>query len=111
MDTVKISCSYVMVKHLLRMWGNSHLRPQGVRLAKERPRLIAKQDGVCPLCGVTLKNNGEHTNVDHIVTVEAFALRVMARELTFEEAYTQLWADPNIRALCRPCNQGRRKVA
>ena len=45
-----IECDRAMMKHLLRTWAKCRLRPQGVSLAHERPRLIALQGGVCPVC-------------------------------------------------------------
>jgi len=51
METIPIECDYTMTKHLLRVWGNNRLRPQGFRLAVIRPRLIATQGGICPDCG------------------------------------------------------------
>lgn len=75
---------------------------------RDRPRLLAKQNGICPLCGATLTND-EATHIDHVVSVDAFADRIMSGELTFDDAYCQLWADENLRAVCRSCNMARNK--
>jgi len=105
---MKIDCDRPMVKYLLRCWYSNRLRPQGVRLARDQPRLLAKQNGICPLCGATLTND-EATHIDHVVSVDAFADRIMSGELTFDDAYCQLWADENLRAVCRSCNMARNK--
>lgn len=65
------------------------------------------QNGVCPLCPELLVNDGKVTHIDHIVTVEAFADKVTQGELTFDEAYRQLWEDSNLRAAHRRCNYDR----
>jgi hypothetical protein len=103
-----IDCDANMIVHLLRNWRPNRLRPQGVRLSRERPRLIAMQDGICPLCSGALANDGKATHVDHIVTVKALAEQVLRGELTFDEAFAQLWEDSNIRAIHRGCNYDRR---
>jgi len=102
-----IECDRAMMKHLLRTWAKCRLRPQGVSLAHERPRLIALQGGVCPVCKGQrgpLVNDGKATHIDHAITVNIFADKVFQGELTFDQAYTQLWADSNIRAVHRDCN-------
>ncbi len=38
-----IDCDKNMIVHLLRNWRPNRLRPQGFRLANERPRLITLQ--------------------------------------------------------------------
>src|SRR5215217_3560908 len=104
-----IDCDRNMIVHLLRNWRPHRLQPQGFRLAHIRPRLIERQQqGICPLCPDELKNDGKVTHVDHIVTVRAFAEKVSNGELTFDEAYRQLWDDSNLRAVHRKCNYGRR---
>src|ERR1039458_438926 len=108
---MKIECDYTMVKHLLRLWTNNRLRPQGVCLAKERPRLMKNQGGLCSQCNGVLVNDGKQTHIDHVVTVKTFAYRVMAGELTFDDAYLQLWDDSNIRAIHSKCNYARNRKA
>ena len=95
-----------------RNWRPSRLRPQGFRLANERPRLITMQNGVCPLPSEScpkspLVNNGKVTQIDHIVTVKAFADKVLQGELTFDQAYRQLWEDSNLRAVHHGCHYNR----
>ena len=99
-----------MIIHLLRNWHPNRLRPQGVRLATERPRLIAKQHGACPLCLEPLVDDGKQTHIDHNVTVKVFAERIQQREMTFDEAYRTLWDDSNLRAVHRSCNYARNKT-
>ena len=103
-------CDKNMIVHLLRNWRPNRLRPQGFRLAHLRPRLIARQNGVCPLCPPgrpLLTNNGADTHIDHAKTVKVFADEVLRGELTFDEAYCRLWEDSNLRAVCRGCNLNR----
>jgi hypothetical protein len=102
-----IDCDKNMIVHLLRNWRRNRLRPQGFRLANERPRLITMQNGICPLCRKSLVNDGKITHIDHVVTVIAFADKVLQGELTFDEAYCQLWEDSNLRAVHRRCNYDR----
>ena len=102
-----IDCDKNMIVHLLRNWRPNRLRPQGFRLANERPRLITIQSGVCPLCPQPLASEGRSTHIDHVVTVKVFAERVLRGKLTFDEAYCQLWADSNLRAVHRGCNYDR----
>jgi hypothetical protein len=102
-----IDCDKNMIVHLLRNWHPNRLRPQGFRLANERPRLIKMQNSVCPLCPKSLGNDGKVTHIDHVVTVKAFADKVLQGELTFDEAYRQLWEDSNLRAVHRGCNYDR----
>jgi hypothetical protein len=85
-----IDCDKNMIVHLLRNWHPNRLRPQGVRLAKERPRLMTLQNSVCPLCPERpepLVNDGKVTHIDHIVTVKEFSVKVLQGELTFDDAY------------------------
>lgn len=103
-----IDCDKNMIVHLLRNWRPNRLRPQGFRLASERPRLIAMQNGICPLCPTPLVNDGKVSHIDHVVTVKAFAHKVLQGELTFDEAYRQLWEDSNLRAVHRRCNYDRK---
>lgn len=63
--------------------------------------------GTCPLCGEPLLDDGTVTHIDHTVTVKAFADKVFQGELTFDEAYQQLWDDSNLRAVHRKCNYAR----
>ena len=100
-----IDCDKNMIVHLLRNWRPNRLRPEGFRLATLRPRLM--RDGVCPLCREPLVNDGKVTHVDDIVTVKALADKVVRGELTFDEAYRQLWDDSNLRAVHRRCNYDR----
>jgi hypothetical protein len=106
-----IDCDENMIIHLLRNWHPNRLRPQGFRLANERPRLITMQNGVCPLCPEprprSLANDGKVTHIDHKVTVKEFADKVLRGELTFDDAYRQLWEDSNLRAVHRGCNYDR----
>lgn len=105
-----IDCDENMIVHLLRNWHPNRLRPQGFRLAYERPRLITTQNNACPLCCGSLgplTNNGKATHIDHIVTVKVFADKVLRGELTFDDAYHQLWEDSNLRATHRGCNYAR----
>jgi 5-methylcytosine-specific restriction endonuclease McrA len=104
---VLIDCDKNMIVHLLRNWHPNRLRLQGVRLATERPRLITLQNGICPLCPLPLVNDGKVTHIDHIVTVKEFAVKVLQRELTFDDAYRQLWEDSNLRAVHHRCNYDR----
>jgi len=114
--TVPINCDEAMVVALLRNWRANRLQEKQIRLATLRPRLIKKQDGKCPLCPTDeqhprlLKDSGKDTHIDHIKTVKEFAGEVLRGELTFDEAYRQMWDDSNIRAVCRPCNHGRRSA-
>ena len=106
-----IDCDENMIVHLLRNWRPNRLRPRGFRLARDRPRLIAVQDGVCPLCSGSrgpLTNDGEATHIDHVETVKAFADKVLRGELAFDDAYRQLWDDSNLRATHRGCNYARK---
>ena len=68
---------------------------------------MAKQDGMCPLCPEPLVNEGTVTHIDHVVTVKTLAEQVLQGELTFDEAYRQLWDDSNLRAVHRQCNYDR----
>jgi hypothetical protein len=102
-----IECDENMILHLLRNWHPNRLRSQGFRLANERPRLIAMQNDVCPVCRKPLVNDGKVTHIDHIVTVKEFTDKVLKGELTFDEAYCQLWEDSNLRAVHRGCNYNR----
>jgi len=104
-----IDCDKNMIVHLLRNWRPHRLRPQGFRLAYERPRLITKQGGVCPLCLKSLVNDGKLTHIDHVATVKVFADKVFQGGLTFDQAYRQLWKDSNLRASHRGCNYDRNK--
>jgi hypothetical protein len=65
------------------------------------------RSGVCPHCPEPLTNDGKVTHIDHIVTVKAFTDKVLQGELTFDEAYRQLWDDSNLRAVHRRCNYDR----
>lgn len=105
-----IDCDKNMIVHLLRNWRPNRLRPQGFRLAHERPRLIAMQNGVCPLCAEPLIDEGKATHIDHVVTIKAFAERVLRGELTFDDAYRRLWGDSNLRATHRGCNYARKNL-
>ena len=108
---MKIDCDKNMIVHLLRNWRPNRLQEQGFRLASLRPRLIAIQNEICPLCDKkTLKNDGKATHIDHVVTVKAFADKVLCGELTFDDAYRRLWADCNLRATHRECNYGRKTL-
>lgn len=105
-----IDCDEKMICHLLRNWRPHRLQPNGIRLARERPRLIKNQNGVCPLCPEPrepLLNDGKATHIDHKVTVKEFAKRVVQGELPFDEAFRQLWADSNLRVVHRKCNYDR----
>ena len=99
------------LRSILRCAHPNRLRPQGSRLAVERPRLMAMQDGVCPPCSDPLVDDGKATHVDHVVTVEEFIGKICQGELTIDEAYCQLWADPNLRAVHHACNYARNKRA
>jgi len=106
-----IDCDKGMIVHLLRNWRPNRLRPQGFRLAYERPRLIAMQNSICPLCSGSrgpLTNDGKITHIDHAATVEVFADKILHGELTFDDAYRQLWEDSNLRATHRGCNYARK---
>lgn len=107
MPHVMIACDRNMVVHLLRNWRPHRLRPQGFRLANLRPRLIELQKGVCPFCPEPLDNDGEATHIDHAMTVKELTDKVIEGELTFDEAYRQLWSDSNLRAVHRKCNYAR----
>jgi len=108
-----IDCDKNMIVHLLRNWRPNRLRPLGFRLAKERPRLITMQNGICGLytksksCPKLLVNDGKVTHIDHVVTVKEFADKVLQEELTFYEAYRKSWEDSNLRAVHRGCNYDR----
>ena len=103
-----INCDKSMIVQLLRNWRPNRLRPQGFRLAHERPRFHAKQNGFCACCGEELTDNGRDTHIDHIKTVQEFADKVFSGKLTFDEAYCRLWEDSNLRATHRKCNYARR---
>jgi hypothetical protein len=106
-----IDCDKNMIVHLLRNWHPNRLRPRGVRLAKDRPRLITLQNGVCPLClEKSLANDGKVTHLDHIVTVKELAEKVIQGDLTFDEAYLHLWQDSNLRAVHHRCNYDRNRI-
>lgn len=66
------------------------------------------QNGICPLCPKPLVNDGNVAHIDHLVTVKAFSDKVLQGELTFDEAYRQLWEDSNLRAVHRGCNYERK---
>jgi 5-methylcytosine-specific restriction endonuclease McrA len=104
-----IDCDKNMIVHLLRNWRPNRLRPQGVRLAKERPRLITIQNGICPLCPKPLVNDGKDTHIDHVTTVKEFADKVLQGKLAFDEAYCRLWGDSNLQAVHRGCNYERNR--
>ena len=104
-----VDCDKNMIVHLLRNWHPNRLRPQGFMCRTERPRLMKIQRGMCPLCLKSLANDGKATHIDHIITVKAFAAKVLNGELTFDEAYLQLWQDSNLRASHRECNYARNK--
>ncbi|PYX12815.1 MAG: hypothetical protein DMG85_01280 [Acidobacteria bacterium] len=110
-----VDCDENMIVHLLRNFHPNRLRPQGVRLEKERPRLMKIQNGVCPLCPEesrgSLVNDGKVTHIDHKVTVKAFAKKILQGDLTFDEAYRQLWEDSNLRAVHHRCNLQRNQLA
>ena len=104
-----IDCDKSMVAHLLRNWHPNRLRARNIPLAKARPRLIKLQNGICPMCAKPLVDHGKATHFDHVVTVKEFTDKVFRGELTFDEAYCQLWEDLNVRAVplkpntfCRP---------
>jgi hypothetical protein len=105
-----IDCDKNMIVHLLRNWRPNRLRPKGVRLADLRPRLIAAQKGACPLCPEELADDCQRTHIDHKVTVKEFAGKVFSGELTFDDAYLQVWEDSNLRATHRGCNYARKKA-
>jgi 5-methylcytosine-specific restriction endonuclease McrA len=105
-----VECDRNMIVHLLRNWRPNRLRPQGFRLAHERPRLIAMQNGVCPLCRKPLTDDSKATHIDHLVTINTFADRVLSDELTFDDAYRRVWDDSNIRATHRGCNYARKNL-
>jgi hypothetical protein len=65
------------------------------------------QNGICPLCPKSLVDNGKVTHIDHVVTVKAFANKSLQGELTFDEAYRQLWEGSNLRAVHCGCNYDR----
>ena len=69
---------------------------------------MRRQDGVCLLCSKPLANDGKCTHIDHHKTVEEFVGKVFRGELTFDDAYLQLWDDSNLRAVCHKCNYDRR---
>jgi hypothetical protein len=111
---MKIDCDKGMILALLRNWHPNRLLPQGVRLATLRPQLLKKQNYVCPpaICikpQEQLKDDGKETHIDHIETVEDFIGKILRGELTFDGAYSQLWADSNVRAVHRECNYARNK--
>ena len=66
------------------------------------------QKDACSLCSKPLVDDGKCTHIDHKVTVEEFAGKVFRGELTFDDAYLQLWDDSNLRAVCHKCNYDRR---
>jgi hypothetical protein len=104
-----IDCDKNMIVHLLRNWRPNRLRPQGFRLAYERPRLIAAQKDICPLCSQQLIDDGQLTHIDHRETVEEFADKVL-HGMDFDEAYCRLWGDSNLRATHRECNYARKNT-
>ena len=108
---IAVECDRNMIVCLLRNWRPNRLLPKGYRLSRDRPLLIAKQNGVCPLCAEPLANDGNATHIDHERTVQEFAEKVLNRVLTFDEAYSQLWHDSNLRATHRGCNYARNNLA
>jgi hypothetical protein len=108
-QSVPINFDRNMIVALLRNWRPNRLRPQPFLLAKERPRLIRMQGGNCLVCKKLLLDEGKATPIDHTVTVKEFAAKVTEGVLAFDEAYRQLWADSNLRALCRACNYNLNK--
>ena len=68
---------------------------------------MTMQKGVCPLCPESLFDDGKVTHVDHVVTVKAFADKILQGELTFDDAYKQLWEDSNLRLVHGGCNYDR----
>ena len=48
-------------------------------------------------------------HIDHIITVRELADKVLQGELTYDDAYLQLWNDSNLRACPRRCNYDRNK--
>ena len=108
-----IDCDKGMILALLRNWHPNRLKPKGFRLASLRPRLIEQQKGICvgALCYEHTKpliNDGKATHIDHIVTVREFLEKVLRGDMPFDDAYLELWDEPNIRATCRPCNYARK---
>jgi len=99
-----IDCDKNMIVHLLRNWHSNRLRPEGVRLENLRPRLMEIQNNVCPYCPEPLVDDGKVTHIHHDVTVQVFADKVFDGEMTFDEAYRQLWEDSNLRAVHTRCN-------
>jgi hypothetical protein len=68
----------------------------------------AIQRGALELLGHALTNDGKATHIDHEVTVKVFADKVFTGELTFDDAYRQLWDGSNLRATHRGCNYARK---
>lgn len=107
---ISIPCDKGMVVHLLRNAGPHRLNGhKGIRLKVERPRLIALQNGRCPQCSKPLENNGKRTHLDHITTVKEFADKIERGELSFDDAYRQLWVSENLRVVHSECNHGRNR--
>jgi hypothetical protein len=104
-----VECDRNMVACLLRNWKPNRLRAQGVKLSKERPRIIELQNGVCPLCDEVLVDHGKLTHLDHTLTVREAVDKIFRDEMTFDEAYKVLWDDANVRAVHTTCNYGRNK--
>lgn len=105
-----VDCDEGMIVQLLRNWRPNRLRPQGFRLARERPRLIAMQNDLCPLCSKRLTDGGEATHIDHRETVKVFADKIISGELTFDDAYSRLWDVSNLRATHREWNYARERM-
>ena len=103
-----IDCDKGMILALLRNWHPNRLQPQGVRLASLRPQLIERQNGLCKLCDVPLSNDGKATHIDHVESVKELLDEILRGKLAFDDAYRRLWADTNLRALCRLCNYARK---
>jgi hypothetical protein len=104
---IMVECDKNMIVCLLRNWRPNRLLPKGYRLSRDRPMLIANQNGKCPLCAEPLTNDGKATHIDHEITVKVFADKVLNGELTFDDAYRQLWDGSNLRATHRGCNYAR----
>jgi hypothetical protein len=110
---IMVECDKNMIVHLLRNWRPNRLLPNGYRLSRDRPRLIAKQDGICPLCAGAhgpLTNDGRATHIGHEVTVQVSANKIFTGELTFDDAYGQLWDGSNLRATHHRCNYARKNL-
>jgi 5-methylcytosine-specific restriction endonuclease McrA len=72
---------------------------------KHRKVLVARQNGVCPICKDTFTDD-DRVHVDHIEPVKTFAANLA---LPLTDAYRQCHALDNLRAVHAHCNSDRNR--